>query len=170
MIIWKKTLNHISTVGSMWNLVTNGWVVSEESWFYTCKQLSGREYNKNKQDGSHLSFPIRMILATIDLQVTSILSMNFESIAFSDFQDGRHGCNLGFPIATSWATFYLQVIPMLPTKFRVSWSFSSEGEGKNRFSRCPTSWISDWNIFSYFYIYKSSRCFLPIFKSSGPLV
>ena len=39
-----------------------------------------------------------MILATVDLQVTSILPMNFESIALSfkekkvktDFQDGRY--------------------------------------------------------------------------------
>ena len=62
----------------------------------------------NKQDGSHLRFPIRMILDTVDLQVTSILPMNFESIALSvqekkfktDFQDGCHGHNLGFPIAT----------------------------------------------------------------------
>ena len=67
-----------------------------------------RKYNKHKQDGSHLRFPIRMILATVDLQVTLILPMNFESIALSVqekkfktyFQDGRHGPNLGFPIAT----------------------------------------------------------------------
>ena len=59
---------------------------------------------------------------------------------------------------------------MLPTKFRVNWPFSSEEEGKNRFSRWPPSWISDRNDFSYFYIYKSSRCCLPIFKSTGPLV
>ena len=127
-----------------------------------------------ERDGSHLGFPIRMILATVDLQVTSILPMNFESIALSvqekkfktDFQDG---CNLGFPIAMTWAIFYLQGTPMLPTKFRVSWPFSSE-EGRNRFSRWPPSWISDWNDFSYFYIYKSSQCFLPILKSTGPLV
>ena len=61
--------------------------------------------------------------------------------------------------------FYLHVTPMLPTKFRVNWPFSSEEEGKNRFLRWPPPWISDWNDFSYFYIYKSSRCFLPIFKS-----
>ena len=136
------------------------------------------KYNKHKQDGSHLGFPIRMILATVDLQVTSILPMNFVSIALSvqekkfktDFQDGRHHRNLGFPIATIWAIFEVQVTPMLPTKFRVNWPFSSEEEGKNRFSRWPPSWISDRNDFSYFYIYKSSRCFLPIFKSTGPLV
>ena len=54
-----------------------------------------------------------MILAIVDLQVTSILPMNFESIALSvqekkfktDFQDGRHGRYLGFPIATIWAGF-----------------------------------------------------------------
>ena len=66
------------------------------------------KYNKHKQDGSHLRFPTRMILATVDLPVTSILPMNFVLIALSvqekkfntDFQGGRHGCNLGFPIAT----------------------------------------------------------------------
>ena len=41
------------------------------------------KYNKHNQDGNHLGFPIRMILATVDLQVTSILPMNFESIALS---------------------------------------------------------------------------------------
>ena len=78
-----------------------------------------------------------MILATVDLQVNSILPMNFESIVLSvqekkfktDFQDGRHGRNLGFPNATFWASFDLQVTPMLPTKFLVNLPFSSE-EGK----------------------------------------
>ena len=136
------------------------------------------KYNKHKQDGSHLGFPIRMLLATVDLQVTSILPMNFESIALSvqekkfktDFQDGRYSRNLGFPIATIWVIFDQQVTPMLPTKFQVNWPFSSEEEGKNRFSRWPPSWISDRNDFSYFYINKSSLCFLRIFKSTGPLV
>ena len=40
---FEQTLNHISTVGSIWNLVEIGKVASEESWFYTCKQHSGRE-------------------------------------------------------------------------------------------------------------------------------
>ena len=155
------------------------WFLKNHDFIHVNSSVAGK-YNKHKQDGSHHRFPIRMILATVDLQVTSILPMNFESIALSvqekkfktDFQDGRHGLNLGFLIATIWAIFYLQFTPMLPTKFRVNWPFSSEEEGKNRFSKWPTSWISDWNSFSYmyFYIYKSSRCFLPIFKSSGPLV
>ena len=136
------------------------------------------KYNKHKQDSSHLGFPIRMILATVDLQVTSILPMNFKSIALlvqekkfkTDFQDGRHSRNLRFPIKTIWAIFDLQVTPMLPTKFRVNWPFSSEEEKKNRFARWPPSWISDRNDFNYFYNNKSSWCFLPIFKSTGPLV
>ena len=153
------------------------WFLKNHDFIHVNSSVAGK-YNKHKQDGSHLRFPIRMILATVDLQVTSILPMNFESIALSvqekkfktDFQDGCHGSNLGFPIATIWAIFYVQVTPMLPTKFRVNWPFSSEEEGKNRFSRWPPSWIFDWNNFSYFYIYKSSWCFLPIFKSTGPLV
>ena len=118
-------------------------------------------------------------LTTVYLQVTSILPMNFKSIALSVqekkfktcFQDGRHGRNLGFPVATVWTNFNIQVTSMLPTKFRVNWPFSSEEEGKNIFSRWPPSWTSDRHNFtcSYFYIYKSSRCFLPIFKSIGPL-
>ena len=150
------------------------WFLNNHDFIHVNSSVTGK-YNKHKQDGSHLRFLIRMILATVDLQVTSILPMNFESIALSvqekkfkiDFQDGRHGRNLGFPIATIGAIFfYLQVTPMLPTKFRVNWPFSSEEEEKNRFSRWPPSWISDWSNFSYFYIYKSSRCFLPIIKST----
>ena len=61
------------------------------------------KYNKQKQDGSHLGFLIRLILATVDVQVTLIFPMDFKSIALLvqenkfkiDFQDGHH---LGFPI------------------------------------------------------------------------
>ena len=40
------------------------------------------KYNKHKQDGSHLGFPIRMILATVDLQVTSILPITLSPLPF----------------------------------------------------------------------------------------
>ena len=36
-----------------------------------------KKFNTDYQDGSHLVFPIRIILATFDQQVTSILSMKF---------------------------------------------------------------------------------------------
>ena len=45
-----------------------------------------------------------------------------------DFQDGGHGGHLGFPILTILAIFDLQVTPMLPTEFRVNWSFGSGEE------------------------------------------
>ena len=35
------------------------------------------QFNTDFQDGSHLGFRIRMILAIFDLQVTSILPMKF---------------------------------------------------------------------------------------------
>ena len=67
-------------------------------YYQTSLSLSVQEeFNIDFQDGGHLGFPIRTILATFDLQVTSILRMKFESIALlvqenqfkSDFQ---HGC------------------------------------------------------------------------------
>ena len=57
-----------------------------------------------------------------------------------DFQNGHQCGHLEFQIGTILAIFDLQVTPMLPTKFRVSWLFSSGVELKNRFSRWP-SWI-----------------------------
>ena len=39
------------------------------------------KYNKRIQDSDHLGFPIRTILANVDLEVTSILPVNSESIA-----------------------------------------------------------------------------------------
>ena len=155
---FEQTLKHISTVGSMWIWQQlSKWFLKNHDFIHVNSTVAGK-YNKHKQDGSHLRFPIRMILATVDLQVTSILPMNFESIALQvqekkfkiDFQDG-HDCNLGFPIEMIWAIFDLQVTPMLPTKFRVKWPFSSEEEAKNRFSRWLPSWILDRHNFSYFW-------------------
>ena len=48
---------------------------------------------------------------------------------------------------------------MLPPKFRVNWPFGSGEEAKNRF---PVG-----TILAIFFIYKSSQCFLPSFKSLG---
>ena len=75
--------------------------------------------------GSHLGFPIGMILAFFYLKVILMLPGKFgvnwpfgsgerEKI---DFQDGGHGGHLGFPIGTILANFDLQVTLMLPTKY-----------------------------------------------------
>ena len=37
-----------------------------------------KRFNTDFQDGSHLGFPIRIILASFDLQVTLILPMKFQ--------------------------------------------------------------------------------------------
>ena len=98
------------------------------------------------QDGGHAGhpeFPISMILAIFDLQVTPMLPSKFESTGLSvqekkrkiDFQDGCHGGHLGFPIGTILAIFDLQVTPMLPTKFGVNWLLGLGVEAKKRFSR-----------------------------------
>ena len=115
-----------------------------------------RKFNTDFQGGGHLGFPIRRILATFDLQVTSILPKKFESIALFvqekkiDVQHCCYGDHLGFPIRMILAIFYLQDTPILPIKLRVNGPFGSGEEVKNRFSRWRPSWISDWKDFSYF--------------------
>ena len=84
------------------------WLFLKNHDFIHVNSTVAGKYNKHKQDGSHLGFPLRIILATVGLQVTSILPMNFESTALSVqekkfkiyFQDGRHGRNLEFPVGT----------------------------------------------------------------------
>ena len=69
------------------------------------------------------------------------------------FEQTLNGSQLGFTIGTILAIFDLQVTPMLPTKFRVKWPFSSGEEAKNRFSRWlpwRPSWISDCTILAIF--------------------
>ena len=58
------------------------WFLKNHDFIHVNSSVAGK-YNKHKQDVSHLRFSVRMILATVDLQVTSILSMNFESTALS---------------------------------------------------------------------------------------
>ena len=58
------------------------WFLKNHDFIHVNSSVAGK-YNKHKQDGSHLGFPIGMILATVDPKVTSILPMNFESIALS---------------------------------------------------------------------------------------
>ena len=96
--------------------------------FIHVNSIVAGKYDKHKQDGGYLRFPIRTILATADLQVTSILPMNFESIALLvpekkfkiDFQD------FGIFYQNDLSNFpSTSPNPMLPTKFWVNWPFSS---------------------------------------------
>ena len=146
--------------------------------------LGSREEAKNRfSNGGHLGFLIWMILAIFLISKSPQCFLpSFESVGLSvqekkrkiDFQDGHHWGHLGFPIGIILAIFDLQFTLMFLTKFRVNWPFSSEEEAKNRCSRwlpCRRPpWISDWNDFNYFFIYKSPRCLLPSFESIGLLV
>ena len=100
-----------------------------------------KKLNTDFQAGGHHGFPIRMILASFYLPVTSILPMKFQSIALL-VQEKKFKMDL-----QHFNT------PILPIKFRVSGPFYS-GEVQNRFSRWQLwrqSCISDRNDFSYFW-------------------
>ena len=84
-----------------------------------------------------------------------------------DFQDCGHSSQFGFLIEMILAIFHLQVSTMLPIMFQVNGPFSSGEEANNRFSRWLPSWISDQKDFSFFFIYKSLRCFLLSLESIG---
>ena len=80
-------LNKLSITFQQWDQCEIWWqmvkgFLKNHDFIHVNSSVAGK-YNKHKQDGSHLRFPIRMILASVDLQVTSILPMNFESIALS---------------------------------------------------------------------------------------
>ena len=139
-----------------------------------------KKFNIDFYDGDHggiLGFPIRMILATSNLQVTSKLPMKFQvNLSFGSEEKVQNrlptwllGDHLEFLIRTILAVFELQVTPLLPIKFGVNLPFWSGEEVQNRFSRWRLwwpYWISDQNL-SFFLIYRSSRYFLPSFESSG---
>ena len=68
----------------IWRQLAN-WFLKNHDFIHVNSTVAGK-HNKHKQDGSHLGFTIRMILAIVDLQVTSILSMNFESVQEKKFK------------------------------------------------------------------------------------
>ena len=132
---------------------------------------------KQVQYSSHFGFPIGMILATFDLQVTLILPISsFESTGLSvqkfkiDFQDDHCSCHTGFLIRTNTAIFDLQVTLILPTKFQVNWPFGSDKKPKIVFQDrglVGHLGFSNRSILAVL-IYMSSLCFLPSFRSVGP--
>ena len=78
--------------------------------------------------GGHLGFPIGLILAIFDLQVTPILPTKFWVSWLSvqkekfkmDLQDGGH---IRFPIRTISTILNLQVALIFPTKFQLALLF-----------------------------------------------
>ena len=93
----------------IWRQLAN-WFLKNYDFIHVNSTVAGK-YNKHKQDGSHLRFPIRMILATVDLQVTSILSMN---LAILDFRSN----NLSYFRSTSHPNASYQVSIQMAFQFR----------------------------------------------------
>ena len=113
-----------------------------------------KKWNIDFQDGrhgSHFGFLIGTILAIFDVQITPVLSTNFQVSGLSvqekkgkiDFQDSRQSGHLGFLIETILAMFDLQVTPMLPIEYQVNWPLGSREEAKKRFSNGRTAAILD---------------------------
>ena len=152
------------------------WFLKNHDFIHVNSSVAG-EYNKHKQDGSHLRFPIRMILATVDVQVTSILPMNFwVNCPFGTGEKNQNRFSrrmrpqFGISYRNHLSYFFIYKSPrcFLPSFESIGLSVQKK-KGKIDFQDGHHLGF-DWNNFSYFYIYKSSRCFLPIFKSTGPLV
>ena len=110
--------------------------------------------------GSQLGFPIRTILATFDLQVTSILPMKFESIAlFGSGEKVQNRFSAWLQGRPSWifdqndfSHFWSTSHPY--TSFQVNGPFYSGEEVQNRFLWRQMWWpscISNQNNFSYFW-------------------
>ena len=108
-------------------------------WFQEKKQKVDFQNGGHR---GHLGFLIGTILAIFALQEDLRCFLpSFKSTDLSvqekkgkiDFQDSSHGGHLGFQTGTILAIFNLQVTPMLPTKFQVSWPFSSGEQAKKRF-------------------------------------
>ena len=150
MIIWANSQSHFN---NRINLEFGGnWLSG--FWRIMILYMAGK-YNKHKQDGSHLRYPIRTILATVDLQSIYHLGLpiwtiwailiykspqcflpNFESTGISvqekkrkiDFQDGRH---LGFSDRNDFSYFWSTSYP------DASYQFSSQ--------------LALWFIFFFFF-------------------
>ena len=78
---------------------------------------SKKKFNIDFREGGHLGYPIRTILATFNLQITSILPMNFrvtcpfgseETFSKRIFQMAAKTTILRFPIKMSFANFDLK--------------------------------------------------------------
>ena len=129
--------------------------------FLSSFKTNGLSFQEKKrkidfQDGSHLGFPIRTILAIFYLQVTRMLPSKFQinwpfvseeeaknrfsrlrpwwPSWISDQNNFSYCCSTRHPIA-SYQVVALQDTPLLPTKFKVNLPFISGEEAKNRFSR-----------------------------------
>ena len=69
------------------------WFLKNHDFIHVSSTVAGK-YNKYKQDDGHLRFPIRTILTTVDLQVTSILSIQMHGEANLTLEIKRSNVNI----------------------------------------------------------------------------
>ena len=82
------------------------------------------------QDGGHLGFLIGTILATFDLQVTSMFPTKFRvNWHLGLGEDAKN--RFGFTIGTILAIFDLQVTPMLPSKESIGLSVQEKKQKRD---------------------------------------
>ena len=152
------------------------WFLKNHDFIHVNSSVAGK-YNKHKQDGSHLRFPIRMILATVDQQVTLILPMNFwVNCSFGSGEKNQNRLSRW----TLWLQFGISYRNDLnyflstchPASYHVFESIGlsvQKKKGKIDFQDGHHLGFLIGTILAIF-ISTSFRCFLPIFKSTGPLV
>ena len=106
-----------------WNAIQS-WVKYHPS-FESIGLLVHKKWKIDIQDGGHIGFPIRTILAFFIYKSPQCFLSSFQPIGLLvqdkklkiDIQDGGHGGNLGFPIRTILAIFDLQVNPCFLPSF-----------------------------------------------------
>ena len=128
-------------------------------------------FNIDFQDGSYVGFPIKMILATLDLQVNSILPMKFQvNCPFVSGEKVQNRFSIGLLGQPSWITdqndqlflIYKSSRYFLSDKFRVNGPFCSGEDVQNRFSRLAAI-LYFWSArFSQFLIYNHPDAFYQV--------
>ena len=163
----------------------------DASYQFSIGPLVQEKKQKEFQDGGHSVFPIGMILAIFDLQVTQMLPTKFRvNWPFCSGEEAKKRFWRWLPWRPSWisdrsdfsfcwSTSHLDT----SNELWVKCPFSSGEKVQNRFSRWPpfgrrsenrfSKWLpaaildfqSEW--FQIFFIYQLPRCFLPSFQSVG---
>ena len=105
--------------------------------------------------GSHLGFPIGMILAIFNLQFTPVLPTKFPvNWHLGLGEEAKNRFSIWPPCRPSWIydqhdfSYFWSTSHLIASyNFPVHWHFGAVEEAKNRFSKWRPSWISDRNDF-----------------------
>ena len=124
-----------------------------------------------KIDDNFSNSKISISLWCLQSSFDSIGLMVWEEMSFEELQDGRHNGNLGYLNKRILAILKLCVTVMLPIKFWLNPTYSSEGDFIWRISRWSpwwSTWISEWYNFSR--IFMLFQCLPSSSGSISPMV